>query len=73
MAIPDAETRKTLPLSDFRSTKDHDSDDCNLELCNYCGCCVHGKQMQEGCRVELAEYGMECPNRDCGCTGKVGY
>lgn len=70
MPIPDAETRATLPLSDFWSTAEHHADECGLEQCGYCKCCVHGKTLRDGCRVDLAPYGMDCPGSGCGCSGK---
>lgn len=60
-----------LPLDDWRSNAPHVSDDCGLECCSYCGCCVHGKPRREGCKVETAPFGMRCPDWDCGCEGKA--
>lgn len=62
--------RSALPLDDWRSTRSHNADDCNLEVCDYCGCCVHGRTRAAGCKVEAAPFGMNCPNGDCGCEGR---
>lgn len=59
-----------LPLSDWRSNAPHVADQCHLEQCEYCGCCVHGKPLKVGCKVEAAPTGMRCPNAMCGCEGK---
>ena len=59
-----------LPLSDYRSQAPHSADQCQLEQCPYCGCCVHGKTLATGCKVDSAPTGMSCPERDCGCEGK---
>ena len=59
-----------LPLSDWRSQAPHLADECKLEQCPYCGCCVHGKTLEAGCKVTTAPYGMRCPNADCGCDGE---
>lgn len=59
-----------LPLSDYRSRAPHAADDCRLEQCSYCGCCVHGKPLAAGCKVETAPSGMRCPDWNCGCEGR---
>lgn len=64
-------TTTHLPLSDWRSNALHVADECELEQCRYCGCCVHGKALAAGCKVDSAPRGMSCPNADCGCEGKA--
>ena len=59
-----------LPLSDWRSRALHFADECCLEQCEFCGCCVHGQTIKGGCKVETAPSGMRCPNNDCGCEGR---
>lgn len=60
-----------LPLSDYHSRAPHTADECLLEQCEFCGCCVHGKPLAKGCKVETAPFGMSCPNWMCGCEGKA--
>jgi hypothetical protein len=62
--------RADLPLSDWRSQREHDADECESERCPYCGCCVHGKTVRAGCKVEASPSGMRCPDWECGCEGK---
>jgi hypothetical protein len=59
-----------LPLSDWRCTRDHVAEDCNLERCENCGCCVHGKTQAAGCPIDDAPFGAQCSNRNCGCEGQ---
>lgn len=60
-----------LPLTDYRSLAAHTSDECGLELCEFCKCCCHGKSPASGCKVESAPSGMRCPDLDCGCEGRA--
>ena len=64
-----ADHRADLPLSDWKSTKPHTADECALDQCDYCGCCGHGKTLAAGCKVEVAPYGMRCPDTQCACGG----
>ena len=61
--------RATL-LADWRTRIAHFADECQLEQCGYCGCCVHGKTVEIGCKVDSAPVGMRCASVSCGCEGK---
>ena len=59
-----------LPLDDWRSYAPHTADECQLEQCEFCGCCIHGKPIADGCKVETAPAGMRCREINCGCEGR---
>jgi hypothetical protein len=60
-----------LPLTDWRSTKQHTADECGFELCEFCGCCAHGKEQAAGCKMDAAPWGCRCANSECGCEGRA--
>lgn len=68
---PGAVDSADLPVTDWRSTKAHTADQCQFELCEFCGCCAHGKAQAKGCRVDDVPRGFRCPNDLCGCEGRA--
>jgi hypothetical protein len=61
----------TFPLSDWRNQEPHTADQCEFELCDFCGCCAHGKPQARGCKMDNAPYGCQCANHLCGCEGRA--
>ena len=55
---------------DYRLER-HTSEQCNHDLCEYCGCCAHGSKRAKGCKVEDAPAGMRCPEDYCNCEGRA--
>ena len=68
---PSASDRSDLPLSDWRSTREHTADECRLEQCPGCGCCCHGKTLAAGCPMDDAPLGSQCAGRGCACEGRL--
>lgn len=65
------ETRRALPLTDWRSTAPHTANECRLDQCPGCGCCAHGVTVATGCRVDAGPAGTVCDGPGCGCANEA--